>query len=218
MAPDIAEALVRTIELKDGSTAAHTWRVALYAREMARAAGLDTPTTARLVIAASLHDMGKIDVPDQILRKPGPLTPDEFRVMQRHPALGHERLVRMGETDPLLLAVVRHHHERVDGTGYPDRLAGEQIPEVARYFAVIDSFDAMTSARPYRPVLPPDAAAAAMAELRAGIGTRYCAEAVDLFAVLYDAGRVERIMHAFDDANAAPWTARHIDFPFADDL
>lgn len=213
MSPDIAHALVRTIELKDLSTAAHTWRVALYTRALAESAGLGHDEVERFTLAAALHDMGKIDIPDAILQKPGPLTEAEFEVMKTHTTLGHERLVRMGETDPILLALVRHHHERVDGGGYPDGLGGDRIPEPARYFAVVDSFDAMTSARVYRPTPPARTPREALAELEAGIGTRYCKECVLAFVRLYEADRLGWIAHAFDDTFAQPWTARE---PVAD--
>jgi HD-GYP domain-containing protein (c-di-GMP phosphodiesterase class II) len=204
VAPDIVEALLKVIELKDRCTAAHTWRVALYTRELAMQAGMDAATVERVTHAAALHDMGKIDVPDEILQKPGPLTRRQRRTMERHTVTAHERLLRMGETDPLLLELVRHHHERLDGAGYPDKLAGDAIPSVARYFAVIDSFDAMTSLRPYKPALPPDAAERAILELEAGAGSQYCPEAVRVFVALYHGKRLDWIMHYFNDRCPLP--------------
>lgn len=199
MSPDLIQALVSALELKDFSTAAHTWRVILYTRAMAESAGLDHHTITRLTHGAALHDIGKIDIPEHILQKPGPLTPEEFEVMKQHAALGHERLLRMEENDPILLNLVRHHHERWDGAGYPDGLAGDAIPIAARYFAVIDSYDAMTSIRPYRPTIPPDAVPNALAELSRGRGTRYAPEAVDLFLRLQTAGQLDWILHHFND-------------------
>jgi len=204
VSPEAVLALVKIIELKDLTTAAHTWRVVLYARAMAEEAGLPHDEIGRLTQAAALHDVGKIDIPDEILQKPGPLTDAEFQVMRTHAAIGHERLLRMMEDDPLLLHLVRHHHERQDGLGYPDRLAGDAIPMAARFFAVIDSFDAMTSLRAYRQEIGADAARHAIDELRAGIGTRYCDRCVDVFTDLYDTGRLGWILDYFNDHCEVP--------------
>lgn len=202
MSPDIVEALVKTIELKDQSTAAHTWRVVLYARALAEKAGMPRDFIARLTVGAALHDVGKIDIPDHILQKPGKLDEHEFRAIQAHTSLGHERLKRMGESDPVLLDLVRSHHERVDGKGYPDGLKDAQIPIVAKYFAVIDTFDALTSFRPYRREVGEAAAEKALIELNDCIGTRYDPRAVEIFTELYREGALEWILHYFNDANA----------------
>jgi HD-GYP domain-containing protein (c-di-GMP phosphodiesterase class II) len=204
MSPDIVEALVKTIELKDLSTAAHTWRVVLYARAMAEKAGLSREQIARLTLGAALHDVGKIDIPNEILQKKGKLTPEEFEAIKAHTTLGYDRLRRMGEEDPILLDLVRHHHERVDGAGYPDGLRGEEIPAVARYFAVIDTFDAHTSVRPYRREVGGAAAEKALMELKAGIGARYDRLAVELFEELYREGTLEWILHYFNDGQPVP--------------
>lgn len=199
MDADIVHALLRTIELKDGSTAAHTWRVVLYSRLMAEKFGADAQTLRRITYAAALHDLGKLDIPDHILLKPGKLTAEEFEVVQTHPVRGHERLVAMGETDQLLIDIVRSHHERIDGTGYPDRLTADRLPRAAKYFAVIDSFDALTSIRPYRQQAGPRAAEAAMQELHDCIGTRYCADCVRAFNDLYRAGELDWILEHYND-------------------
>lgn len=204
MYPDLIQALVGVLEAKDLSTAAHTWRVVLYTRAMAEAHGLDRDTITRLTHAAALHDVGKIDVPDEILQKPGPLTADERAVMETHAALGHERLLRMDEADPLILGLVRHHHERWDGAGYPDRLKGEAIPLGARYFAVIDSFDALTSLRPYRADVGERAAERAIIELKSGRAARYDAASVDAFTDLYETGRLGWILEYFNDRCPVP--------------
>ncbi|MBL8746986.1 MAG: HD-GYP domain-containing protein [Phycisphaerae bacterium] len=201
MSPDIVEALVKTIELKDQSTAAHTWRVVLYARALAEKAGMPRDFIARLTVGAALHDVGKIDIPDHILQKPGKLTDEEFEVIKSHTSLGHDRLKRMGEDDPVVLELVRHHHERIDGKGYPDRLQGDSIPVVAKYFAVIDTFDALTSFRPYRKEVGEAAAEKALVELNDCIGSRYDPAAVGLFTELYRAGALEWILHYFNDNN-----------------
>lgn len=204
MAPDIVEALVKTIELKDQSTAAHTWRVVLYARALAERAGANRDFISRLTTGAALHDVGKIDIPDHILQKPGKLTDEEFNEIKKHPTLGYDRLRRMGEEDPVLLDLVRHHHERVDGKGYPDGLTGDKIPVVAQYFAVIDTFDALTSVRPYRREVGAEAAEKALIELKNGIGTRYDADAVGLFADLYRRGELDWVLHYFNDDTNVP--------------
>lgn len=203
-APEIVQALVKAIELKDLSTAAHTWRVVLYTRAMAEEAGLDHDTIGRLTTAAALHDLGKLDIPDKTLQKPSRLTPDEYEVIKQHTALGHARLLKLEETDPVLLELVRHHHERWDGKGYPDGLAGERIATGSRVFSVIDSFDAMTSIRPYRRDVGEGAAERALAELAAGSGSQYWPKAVELFERLYRSGRLNWILHHFNDAAAAP--------------
>jgi putative nucleotidyltransferase with HDIG domain len=197
--PDIIQALVRTIEIKDASTAAHTWRVVLYARAMAERLGLDAQMIRRVTYGASLHDLGKIDVPDGILTKPGRLTEEEFEIMKTHTTLGHDRLVRMGETDPVVLNLVRHHHERWDGAGYPDGLAGNDIPLSARLFSVIDTFDALTSFRPYRQEVGEEAAERAIGAIRSGSGSRYWPDAVELFARMHDGGELNWILHHYND-------------------
>lgn len=202
--PDIIEALVRTIEIKDLCTAAHTWRVVLYSRLMGEKIGLDHRTMHRLSNAAALHDLGKIDIPDAILQKPSALTPEEFEIMKRHTVLGWERLRGMGEDDELLLSVVRHHHERVDGLGYPDGLKGEEIHLAARMFAVVDSFDAMTSVRPYHPQFGKEAAGHAMQTLKGDAGSHYCEKAVQLFSDAYDAGELDWILENFNDRVEVP--------------
>lgn len=202
-------ALIADIEKKDLCTAAHTWRVVLYARALAERAGLSGELIERITHGAALHDLGKLDVPDAILQKPGPLTEGEFAVMRRHTEHGYDRLRALGEGDELILGLVRHHHERMDGAGYPDGLAGERIPVSARYFSVIDSFDAMTSLRPYRGAVngrAVDEAAAerALVELEAGIGSRYCEESVVMFADLYRTGKLEWIHRYFNDTAPLP--------------
>jgi len=201
---DIVQSLVKSIELKDRSTAAHTWRVVLYTRALAERAGLEKPLVERLCIGAALHDVGKIDIPDAILTKASRLTDAEFDIIKTHTTLGHDRLVRMGETDEHLLGLVRSHHERWDGLGYPDGLAGESIALGPRFFAVIDSFDAMTSIRPYRDRIGEDAAELALRELEAGKGTRYWPEAVDAFTDLYRSEQITWILHYFNDDVPVP--------------
>lgn len=201
---DAVHQLVKDLESKDGPTAAHTWRVVLYTRALAERFGLDSSTIERLTIAAAVHDVGKLDVPDSILKKPGPLSDDEWAIMKRHTLWGEARLRAIGLDDPLVLELVRSHHERVDGAGYPDGLRAGSIPRGARFFAVIDSFDAMTSLRPYRRSIGPGAAQAAAEELRRARGTRYCHECVDAFIALYRTGELAWILEYFNDECDAP--------------
>ncbi|MFN0012000.1 MAG: HD-GYP domain-containing protein [Phycisphaerales bacterium] len=204
MNPVAVEALVGQIEAKDRLTAAHTWRVVLYARAMAETAGLDEHEVERITHAAALHDLGKLDIPDAILQKPGPLDAAEFAIIKTHAARGHERLTDMGERDALVLALVRHHHERMDGTGYPDGLRGEAIPLAARHFAVIDAFDAMTSIRPYRSSVGPEAAQRALTELAERRGPWYCEASVDMFTTLYRSGTLGWILEYCNDRCPLP--------------
>ncbi|GAO36234.1 hypothetical protein SCT_1636 [Sulfuricella sp. T08] len=135
--------------LKDTYTGGHGRRVAFYARQIAIALGLPQEESHSIGEAASLHDIGKIGIPDAILTKPGKLTPEEFSVIQKHPVMGAEIV----QSIPLLshhVHAVRHHHEHFDGSGYPDGLSGSDIPLAARIIAVADAFDAMSSNRSYR--------------------------------------------------------------------
>lgn len=202
--PEIVHALVAAIELKDQSTAAHTWRVVLYTRALAEEAGEEHATIERLTLGAALHDIGKLGVSSAILTKRGALTPRERTQMEKHTEHGHELLTGLGETDPLILDLVRHHHERWDGDGYPDRLKGERIAPAARLFSVVDTFDAMTSIRPYRDQVGHDAAGRAIAELKAGAGTRYWGPAVEMFEHLFGTGRLEWILSYYNDLSSPP--------------
>lgn len=146
-----AHALAAAVEAKDPYTAGHATRVTAYALRIAEVIGnIDLP---RFRLAGDLHDVGKIGVPDHVLNKPGRLTAEEFALVKRHPEAG-ARILEPLIDDPLVIGVVRWHHERWDGKGYPDGLAGEQIPLPARVLAVADTMDAMTSSRAYRNGLP----------------------------------------------------------------
>ena len=204
MTPEVVHALVKQLEFKDGATAAHTWRVVLYTRALAEHFALDTELIERLTIAAAVHDVGKLDVPDEVLKKPGPLDPSDWAVMRQHTLWGEARLRAAGIDDRIVLDFVRSHHERIDGSGYPDGLKGEAIARGAKYFAVIDSFDAMTSVRPYRADVGPEAAARAIDELIDESGSRYCGECVKAFAALYRTGRIGWILEHFNDRCELP--------------
>jgi diguanylate cyclase (GGDEF)-like protein len=149
---DIFQGLILAVDTKDRYTKRHSEDVARYAVFLAEQAGMDPELIATIRVAGLLHDVGKIGIPDQILRKPGPLTADEYAVVKQHVALG-DLIVRDLPDVSVIRAGVRHHHERWDGTGYLDGLAGEAIPLVARILAVGDAFSAMTTTRPYRKAL-----------------------------------------------------------------
>ena len=143
------EQLGAALEATDPYTHGHSRRVARNAWMLARRMGLGREEVARIRTAAAVHDVGKLETPTSILRKRGPLTDDEFEVIKRHPVDGARMAAVLGDAE--LTSIVRHHHERLDGTGYPSGLSGKAIPLGARIIAVADTFDAITSARPYRP-------------------------------------------------------------------
>jgi putative two-component system response regulator len=147
------DSLVRTLEARDPYTSGHSMRVRTLALRLARVLKLDGRMRKRLSLAAKLHDIGKVGLPEAILNKPATLTEAEFAVVREHPVVG-ERILSPIIRDPVVLAAIRGHHERFDGFGYPDGLTGEQTPILARVIAVADSFDAMTSARAYRTAMP----------------------------------------------------------------
>ena len=146
---EVLEQLSASLEARDPYTHGHSRRVTRLAEAIARGMGLPKEDVARIRTAAAVHDVGKLRTPRAVLNKPGRLNDDEFAAIKRHPVDGAEMVAELG--DDALTAMVRHHHERLDGSGYPDGLAGEAIPLGARIIAVADTFDAITSTRPYRP-------------------------------------------------------------------
>lgn len=142
-------ALARAVEAKDNYTEGHTERVAFYASSLGRRLNVSGPTLQVLEKAGIMHDVGKIGISDVILNKPGELNQEEWRVVKQHPAIG-ENICRPLRSLGQLLDVIRHHHERVDGQGYPDGLRGEEITLESRIVAIADAYDAMTTDRPYR--------------------------------------------------------------------
>ncbi|MFC9845009.1 HD-GYP domain-containing protein [Streptomyces sp. NPDC060223] len=150
-------ALVQAVDIKDGYTRGHSERVGQASMMIARELGMDDERVEVLRFAGILHDVGKLGVPTRLLRKDGPLTPEERRVIELHPEYGHEMVRGIGFLGEARSAIL-HHHERLDGSGYPYGLIGAQIPEFARVVAVADAFDAMTSTRSYRRARPVPAA------------------------------------------------------------
>ncbi len=159
----LLRALGNAVAKRDSETDAHNYRVTLYAVALAESVGLSRQVTAHLVVGAFLHDVGKIGIPDRILLKPAKLTDEEFKIMKTHSLLGLE-IVAGNAWIEQAACVIRHHHERFDGTGYPDGLAGTDIPTISRVFAVADVFDALTSVRPYKNAVEPLEALAMMAQ------------------------------------------------------
>jgi putative two-component system response regulator len=161
--------LAAAVEAKDRYTQGHTERTARLAVRLGERLGLSSPEIDGLRIGGSLHDIGKIGVPESILNKPGPLTDEEWKVMRTHPEIGHRICASLGRTLEIALTVIRHHHERLDGSSYPDGLAGNQIPMVARIMAVVDVYDALVTDRPYRAALTREHAVATLrAEVAGG--------------------------------------------------
>jgi putative nucleotidyltransferase with HDIG domain len=172
------ETLAMAIDAKDQITHGHIRRVQLYAVGLAKSMGVTEEAQIRAIEAAALlHDMGKLAVPEYILNKPGPLTPAEFEKMKLHASVGADILSAIGFPYPVV-PIVRHHHESWDGNGYPDRLAGSDIPMGARILSVVDCFDALTSDRPYRPRLSDRDAIKILHDRR---GTMYDPLVVDTF-------------------------------------
>lgn len=149
---DLIKSIVAAVDARDAYTAHHSERVAAMVLVLANALGLSSSDTTLVHTAAHLHDIGKINVPDTVLRKAGPLTDAEWEEMHRHPVTGYEILRKVDQFQEAAV-LVRHHHERWDGKGYPDGLAGEDIPLGSRIIAVADSIDAMMSNRSYRPAM-----------------------------------------------------------------
>ena len=187
------QALVTALDLRDNETHGHSYRVVEYAVVVAERMGVSPEEAAWIRRGAILHDVGKIGVPDAILRKPDKLTPEEWVEMRRHPEMGYQMLKHIPFLKPAL-DIVLYHQERYDGTGYPFGLAGDAIPLGARIFAVVDTFDAMTSDRPYRPALSMDAV---RAEIERCTGTQFDPKVVEaFFSIEYSTwDRIRRSAH-----------------------
>ncbi len=176
----VAQSLMRALKERDPYTFGHCSRVARNARFLARAAGLNEHEQRVIEYASLFHDLGKLGIPDSVLLKPGRLTPEERLIIQEHPIKSAEILQPL-EQIPFFrstLPGVRNHHERHDGLGYPDRIQGEDIPLSARLILIVDTFDAMTTTRPYRKGLPFDVA---YKELRQFAGRQFDRHLVEAF-------------------------------------
>ncbi|MBO5153831.1 MAG: response regulator [Eubacterium sp.] len=179
----IVKALSGAIDAKDTYTNGHSTRVADYSREIAKHAGFSTRRQDDIYMMGLLHDVGKIGIPEAIINKPGKLTDEEFEKIKTHPALGAGILKNITEF-PQLAVGARWHHERYDGKGYPDGIAGEDIPTEARIIAVADAYDAMSSRRSYRDVLKQDFI---RGEILKGKGTQFDPAFADIMLALIDA-------------------------------
>ena len=173
--------LVDALELRDTYTHGHSIRVSRYSVLIAKELGMPDEFIRQVELGGRVHDIGKIGVREQVLHKNSPLTDEEYRHVMEHPVTGWRTLQPLLRDHAIALNVIRSHHERWDGLGLPDKLAGEAIPLEARIAAVADTFDAMTSHRPYRPQLPIDAT---LQELLRCRGTQFDARAVDAFVSL----------------------------------
>ena len=174
----VVAALANAVEAKDAPTERHCERLAILGARLGARLGLSAEVLDAVTYGALLHDVGKIGVPDHVLTKPGPLTEPEWALVRRHPEIG-ERICAPLASFAAFGPIIRHHHERWDGTGYPDRLRGEATSLGARIVGIVDAFDAMTHDRPYRPALTPEQA---LAELRREAGRQFDPELARLFA------------------------------------
>jgi HD-GYP domain-containing protein (c-di-GMP phosphodiesterase class II) len=175
-------ALSNAVEARDAYTGKHAERVAAYGMELAAAAGLSVADSPQIEFGFLLHDVGKVAVPDAILFKSSSLTTEEYALVRKHPVIGSEILRDIDFLGEGKL-VVRHHHERWDGSGYPDGLIGDEIPLAARVFAVADALDALTTDRPYRPA---STFARARDVIRDGSGSQFDPEVVAAFEEIPD--------------------------------
>jgi putative two-component system response regulator len=181
--------LSAAIEARDPYLRGHSARVTAYAEALARRLGWAGQKLEDLRLGGSLHDVGKMSVPEHVLRKPGPLADSEAAALRRHPAEGVRLIVRIARFRPALPYVL-FHHERWDGAGYPTGRAGREIPVEARILALADAFDAMISTRPYRPALPLDYA---LGEVERGAGTQFDPDLAGVFLETWSAAEIEHV-------------------------
>lgn len=175
-------ALAGTVDAKDSYTKGHSRRVAEYAREIAKRLGKDEKFRKRIYYMGMLHDVGKIGIPDTIIKKSGKLTEEEYNIIKSHPSIGSDVLANISDM-PQLYCGARWHHERFDGSGYPDGLKGRDIPLEARIIAVADAYDAMTSRRSYRDALPQEQV---RQEMVMGKGTQFDPQIADIMVSMID--------------------------------
>lgn len=185
-----ATALLEALQLRDHYTGQHSRRVAEYARRIAAHLNLPTHFQESIYLAGLLHDIGKIGIDDVCLNKPGPLTPEEWQNIRRHPGLGYKIIKKVAGRNKTIARAVLYHHERYDGYGYPDGLKGKDIPLEARILCVADCFDAMTTERPYQPAR---ATSDAVQELKRCAGSQFDPEIVDVFCQILDSHSFPRV-------------------------
>jgi HD-GYP domain-containing protein (c-di-GMP phosphodiesterase class II) len=190
--------LAEVAEFKDSATGAHIKRIEEYTRRLALEMGCGAETAAAYAQASRLHDVGKVGIPDNILRKPGALTAEEYEVIKRHTRIG-DTILRRNPSLALARSVARTHHEHWDGNGYPDKLKGNNIPIESRIVAVVDVFDALVSTRPYKKPWSP---AAAIEQLQQESGTHFDPAVVEAFLRLFAQG-------SLDDLTASSMTESH---------
>jgi putative nucleotidyltransferase with HDIG domain len=176
------QALVYFLEEKDTYLRGHSVRVTKYSVGIARRLGMGQDVVDVIALGAELHDIGKIGVSEAVLNKPGKLTDAEYRHIMEHPTIGARIIEPLMRDAPIALAIVRHHHERLDGKGFPDGLKGDSIPLEVRIVTVADSFDAMTSVRPYRPAMSIEKA---MEELQVWKGRQFAPDVVDALVAAF---------------------------------
>jgi putative nucleotidyltransferase with HDIG domain len=175
-----ATALVATLDARDEYTAGHSAAVAIYARDIAARMGLNEADQRLAHLSGLVHDIGKVGLHAGLLEKTGPLTLEERRQMEQHPIIG-ERILKKVENYREIARIVRHHHERMDGTGYPDRLVDDDVPLISRIIAVADAYNAMTSDRPYRAAMPSQVARVRLAQ---SVGTQLDTNVVAAFEAI----------------------------------
>ncbi|KAF0245233.1 MAG: hypothetical protein FD180_1780 [Planctomycetota bacterium] len=182
--------IVAALEAKDKYTCGHSERVTTYAVELARAMNWNEKDLTTLNLSALLHDVGKIGIPERVLLKPGKLTAEEYEVMKQHPVIGAE-IIKHLKNAAAIIGGIRHHHERWDGMGYPDGLRAEQIPAMARVIQMADSYDAMTSHRPYRRGMTHEEV---MFEVERCKGAQFDPKVAEIFLALLKSGRIRPLL------------------------
>jgi HD-GYP domain-containing protein (c-di-GMP phosphodiesterase class II) len=187
---EFIETMAQALDARDPYTAGHSLRVGSYSYAIARAMNVSDAEAQNIRVAAQLHDIGKIGIPDAILQKPGPLTFEEYGLIKLHPQIGRRILEKMGKFHDFL-PVVELHHENHNGSGYPYRLSGDQIPLGVRIVHVADAFDSMMTHRHYRNALP---IARAINELKMNAGTQFDPEVVDVMLKLVAGGKLEEML------------------------
>jgi putative nucleotidyltransferase with HDIG domain len=195
-----ASALIAALDARDQYTAGHSACVAVYARDIAARLGLSEEERNAAHLAGLVHDIGKVGLPAGLLEKPGPLTLEERRVMEKHSTIG-ERILSNVDGYSEIARIVRHHHERVDGQGYPDGLKENEVPLISKIIAVADAYDAMTSGRPYRDSMPSRVARMRLAQ---AVGTQFDTTVVAAFEAILATAEESYLSGARSDVNRQP--------------